>query len=81
MHPASDGLCERREPDARRKRRRLVLRIDDLGLPMANDHDALARQAADGVDVIEFTLVPKPDAAVVWGKTSGVYERAWIEPR
>jgi hypothetical protein len=22
----------------------------------------------DGMDIIEFTLIPKPDAAVVWGK-------------
>ncbi len=29
---------------------------------------SLLRVNRDGMDIIEFTLIPKPDAAVVWGK-------------
>ncbi len=59
----ADGLRERREPDPRRKRPRLVVHVDDLGLPLAPGvlHDA----RFDHVEHVGVAVVVVADVLLV----------------
>ena len=65
----SDGLGERRQPDAGRERRRLVMDVDDLRFPLAPEilhqarldhveHVAVAVVVVADVFLIEAAAVP-----------------------
>lgn len=49
---------------------------------MSDDYDTKASFVGkrDGMDVIELTSIPKPDAAVVWGKVATVFRAADRQP-
>ena len=73
MYVARDRLGERRDPDARRKRRRLVVVVEKLRLPLA--HDPGDRPRLDHVDHVAVAVVVVADVLLVELRQPGDLER------
>ena len=73
MHVRADGLRERRNPDARGERRRLVVVVDDLRFPVsiyARHHPRL-----DLIDHISVAVVVVPDVLLIQERRARDLER------